>query len=199
MDALSGIGGFASFLLGLSALTSSVPEQPRIRFVSANEIPKLGDVIIKRRPWYAFLSEDPNFDDRIYSILVIGIPGTRVEFFNDTNFKDGTTSPSSDQGRYTVEISVELFAAIRTLDASSKSKPVTFPPNRVVAFEKDDSDDNDGKWHTDLSSVRFDQTWLANVAHAPQAKDPVLRCAPVAGGSAPRPRPRTARRGAARS
>jgi hypothetical protein len=174
VDALRGIGGFASFLLGLGDLLDTIPEEPRIRFIAANEIPRLGDIIIKRRPWWDFLGSDLTFDDRVYSIFVFGlpgvkdasgneiVPGTRVQFFNDTDFK---TQPSSDQGTYTIAVDNVPFVSVRTLNTDSSAKPVTLPPDAVddASFEPDTSSGNDGLWHTDLSSLRFDTNWLEEV------------------------------------
>jgi hypothetical protein len=163
MDALRGIGGVASFLLGLGPLIDTIPEEPRLRFVAADAINRLGDITIKRKPWWDFLGSDVTFDDRVYSIFVFGLPGTTVHFFNDTNFKTTETPDTSDQGMYVVDIGPELFVTIRTLDTSSLDRPVTLPEGHVVDFEPDESDDNDGRWHTDMSSLKFDELWLREV------------------------------------
>jgi hypothetical protein len=157
-DALRGIGGLASFFLGLGELLGTVPEQPRLRFAAADGIKRLGDITIKRRPWYNILGNDPNFDDKAYSLIVFGLPGTTVQFFNDVDFKtDGK------QGNFDIELSntapdLDFFVAIRDLDTDDDQKPETFPAGRVPRWNKDEH--GDGKWHTDMSSVRFQQEWL---------------------------------------
>ncbi len=175
VSALRGLGGFAAWVLGLDEITSSVPEQPRIRFVAANGIKKLGSIKLKKKPWYNFLGSDPNFDDEVYSLLVFGLPGTRVRFFNDTNFKG--RAEGSTQGNFTIEVGTEGFVAIRSLDTDDDSEPVTFPLDRVIEFEADPSGDD--VWHTDMSSVRFEGTWLetvrAEVANPPLP--PTMTCA----------------------
>jgi hypothetical protein len=182
VDALRGIGGVATFLLGLDDLVDAVPEQPRLRFAAEDEIPELGRYVIKRRPWYAFLSDDTTFDDRVYSLLVFGIPGTRVEFYNDEFFK---RAPATRQGTFTLDLGLECFAAIRTLDTDSRTNaPITFPPSRVDPsnFEPDTSSANDGVWHTDMSSLRFDQMWLRiaeQEAQNPLERPPLLCQPPV--------------------
>ena len=160
LDTVRSLGGIATFLLGLGDLLDTIPEQPRVRFAAVNRITDLEDYVIKRRPWWKILGDDPDFDDRIYSLLVVGLTGTRVEFFNDEDFKH---KPQSKQGRFTLEVGLEGFVAIRTLDTDSTANPpVTLPPNRVdmTTFEPDTSSNNDGVWHTDMTSLRFDRAWL---------------------------------------
>lgn len=179
VSALRGLGGLAAFFLGLDELLGTVPDQPRLRFAAANEISKLGDIKIKRRPWYAILSSDPNFDDKVYSVLIFGLPGTTVQFFNDTKFK---MRPTSTQGNYDIQLrssppDLDFFVAVRTLDTDDDVAPETFPPNRVTRFEGDPSGDD--KWHTDMSSVRFHkEDWLDHIAeeigNPPQP--PLLNC-----------------------
>lgn len=197
VSALRGIGGLASFLLGLDELLETVPEQPRIRFVSGfaaesddtpppankNGIPRLKNIRIKRRPWYQFLGSDPNFDDRVRSLLVFGLPGTKVQFFNDIRFKSGT---ATNQGNFDVQLRNELqkvppeldfFVSIRTLDTKDDEEPVTFPANRVSRLQRD-TKGGDQLWHTDMSSIRFHPDWLASVdAEIASPPDPPeLRC-----------------------
>ena len=190
VGALRSIGGMAAFLLGIDDLLDAVPEQPRLRFAAEDEISDLENYKIKRRPWYAILSDDPDFDDRVYSVLVFGLPGTRVEFYNDEDFK---RLPQTKQGTYTVEVGVECFVSIRTLDTDSRSNPpITFPPNRIDLsnFEPDDSSSNDGVWHTDMTSLRFDQAWLRIAAAEEQ--DPLPRPPLICQSPGPKPEGRPA-------
>lgn len=167
VSALRSLGGLVSFFLGLDEILGAVPDQPRLRFVAARTlttgqgVPKLGDVKIKRRPWYAILSSDPTFDDVAFSLIVFGPPGLTVQFFNDTNFKG--TAQGSNQGNFDIHLrdnltEKDLFASIRTLDTDDDVAPETFPPNLVSRFEADPNGDD--RWHTDMSSVRFEQGWL---------------------------------------
>lgn len=181
MDALRGIGGIATWFLGLDDLLDAVPEQPRLRFAAEDRISDLEDYVIKRRPWWAILSDDLTFDDRVYSLMVFGLPGTRVEFYNDEDFKH---QAQSDQGRFIVEVGLEGFVAIRTLDSDSRANPPnTFPSNRIDmnTFEPDTSSTNDGVWHTDMTSLRFDQAWLRIVRgeEANPTTRPALICPPL--------------------
>jgi hypothetical protein len=171
VSALRSIGGLASFFLGLDELLGTVPEQPRLRFAAADEIRKLGDIKIKRRPWYQFLGEDPNWDDRAFSLIVFGLPGTRVEFFNDTSF-----DLSDNQGSFEIQLLnqplavpplLDFFVAVRTLDTDDDVEPETLPPHsaaapRVPGFTPDLHGDD--LWHTDMSSVRFHKDFLGMVA-----------------------------------
>lgn len=183
LDSLRSIASIATFLLGLSEVIA-LSEQPRLRFVSANGVPKLGEIKIKHKPWYNFFGDDPNFDDATNSLLVFGVPGTKVTFFNDTFFKH---APQSNQGYYTVELFdlnhltqhpdpnsplPDFFVAIRSyptkaevqLDSNlsdHKSPPPTAPAGRILDWSKDGGDD---LWYTDMSSVRFHQDFLDAVS-----------------------------------
>jgi hypothetical protein len=150
MDALRDIGGVASFLLGLGPLLGAIPEEPRIRFAASDGVKEFSQITIKRRPWYDFLGSDPSFDDLPRSVLVVGVPGTRVEFFIDTFFK-------TDQGMFGLEVGPELVVAIRSLaDLDPTVQPDTFPPQHVYEFALPVA------WNR-LSSLRFDGDWLGNV------------------------------------
>ncbi|MBV8758864.1 MAG: hypothetical protein JO257_16365 [Deltaproteobacteria bacterium] len=161
LDAVRGIGGVAAWLLGIDELLDAIPDQPRVRFKATNQIPRLGDVVIK--PGVVFSLGETTFDDQTHSIAVLGLPGTQVNFFNDTDFKH------TDQGMYVVGIGAAPFVAIRDLeDGDSKSEPPrTMPPGVIATFEPDTTDD-DHDWEDSLSSVQFDPDWLSFVAE--QAK-----------------------------
>lgn len=193
VSALRGIGGMASFFLGLDELIGTVPDHPRIRFAAADGIPRLGKIKIKRRPWYHLLGEDPNWDDRAFSLIVFGLPGTKVQFFNDVDFKMGTGQGNFDIALFNTLPDLDFFVAVRTLDTTDDKEPETFPPsfsakNRVPRFEKDTG--GDGVWHTDMSSVRFHQDWL-NVVDA-EIKNP-LQPPPLTCRQRPVPTPRPSR------
>ena len=183
VSSLRRIGGLAGFFLGLNELLGNVPDQPRIRFVAANQIEKLGSIKIKRRPWYHFLGSDPNFDDKVYSLLVFGLPGALVHFFNDTYFK--TTNEGSKQGHFTIKVGNEFYVAVKTLNTDDDLPPVTFPSDRVVVDSNGPTPETwepdaggDGVWHTDMSSVRFEDSWLSTVGDeiAKALKPPPLEC-----------------------
>jgi hypothetical protein len=180
LGSLRSLASVAAWLLGISELVSSIPDQPRLRLVAANAVPKLGNIKIKRRPWYAVLSSDPDFDDEVRSLFVFGLPGTEVEFFNDTNFK---RKPESKQGMFSLMTHQEGWVAVRNLDTSNDARPVTFPPNPfdnsyVPQFENDET--GDSSWVADMSSVRFRNTWLAVVQREVESPPvpPVLQCGP---------------------
>jgi hypothetical protein len=173
VDTLSTVGAFAGFLLGLDCL-GALDEQPRLRFYALDTIDEFGNVKLKPRKVLGFTYGYSDFDDRVRSILVLGLPGTRVHFFND-EFQKG--SEDTDQGDYLVEVGDEMFVAIRDLDTPSDEVPVTLPPDRVVEWAKDHSTGNDGKWHTDLSSMCFDAQWLEAVAAEEEGTLPQLVCA----------------------
>lgn len=180
---LRGIGGTAAWLLGLDDLLS-LPDHPRVRFVATDGINELGSVRLKRRPWYQFWAGDVTFDDRVWSLFVFGIPGTRVDFFNDEFFKGGT---ASTQGNFGIQLqTTDTFVAIRTLDTDDDVAPVTFPPGRAIFNPDTDRDQHgDDLWHTDMSSVKFASSVVEAGRITPDP--PVLQCAPRK--RRPRPRP----------
>lgn len=155
LDGLRSIGGIASFLLPLGDIVS-IPEQPRFRFSASDAIARFHDITLKPKKFFGFTYGYKHFDDRVYSIVVVGLPGTVVEFFNDVDFR-----LDQDQGFYALRVGAEGFVVVRTLDTSDEDPPVTLPPGRVSSFVPDTSSGSDGRWHTDMSSMRFAPGWLA--------------------------------------
>lgn len=183
-DSLSGLGGFLGFLLGLDL--DAIEGQPRFRFVATNRISDLEDIKLKPHKIFGFTYRYDNFDDRAFSLLVIGLPGTVIRFFNDEDFM---RSPDTTQGLFTIRIGAECFVAIRTLDTDDDVAPVTLPPDRVIDFEADQQGDD--RWHTDMTSLEFDDQWLKEVEGEPPGTLPKLDCAdaiPPVGSGHPRPR-----------
>lgn len=171
VDALSGIADFLGFFLPLGDLLS-LPEQPRLRFSVARRargadgqlhmgVPKFSRIILKPKTFFGFTYDHDTFDDKVFSILVVGLPRTRVEFFNDTEFKTQT-----GQGFFTLEVGDEHFVAVPTLDTSDDEPPVTVPAGRVLPLDGvtgTPDTGGDGLWHTDMSSIAFDDDWLVDV------------------------------------
>lgn len=96
-------------------------------------------------------------------MFVFGVPGTEVEFYNDTNFK---RRPASNQGMFSLRTNIEGWVAVRNLDTSNDARPLTFPRNPsdnryVPQFENDST--GDASWVANMSSVRFLPTWLRDV------------------------------------
>jgi hypothetical protein len=176
LSKLRGIARLAGFFLGLDEALGSLPQQPRLRLTAKNRIDHLGNYTIKRRPWWNPLAGDRTFDDTVNSILVLGAPGTEVEFFNDKNCK---RSPDTDQGDYVVRLNAaatngtppDVYVAIRTLYTSNDVAPPTTPPGRIVSFNPDDTGDDE--WHTDLTSLRFKKSFLDSVAREMKEPPPV--------------------------
>jgi hypothetical protein len=196
LDAVRGLAGIATWLVGLDALLSSVPEQPRVRFVVAHQVNGIGfleRIKLGKRPWYDFLGDDPNANDAISSLIVLGLPATgasnlirpRVECFNAISYQP------VPEGFYVIEVDPPGsplpptgYAMIRYLDTGFGEKPTTFPPGRIVDFHadlSDDDDDDDSTWDNRMSSVRFADSYIDEVnrdIHAP-VRLPILRCLPV--------------------
>jgi hypothetical protein len=179
LDAVRGVGGVAAWLLGIDELIDAIPDQPRVRFKAANQISRLGDITIK--PGVIFNIGETTFDDKTHSIAVFGLPGTEVNFFNDTSFK---RLPQTHQGMYVVQLGATPFVAIRDLDDgdSRTEPPRTMPPGVIQVFEPDTTDD-DHDWEDSLSSVQFDPDWLGFVDE--QSKRGAVD--PPAGGCIDRP------------
>lgn len=171
MSTLRSVGGLAGFFLGLDDALGSIPEQPRFRLVTARPdehhtpaegegIPALDEIVVKRKPWYSVLGEHDHFDDSAHSLLVLGPPGTKVQFFNNEFY-------NTDQGSFTVELGGnDFFVAIRNLNVSSDRAPVTFPKDKANTF-----DANSGSRWRHMSSVLFKSDWID--AMALDAKNPL--------------------------
>jgi hypothetical protein len=177
LDSLRSIAGIAGFLLGLSEITD-LTEHPRLRFVAANEIPNLGEILLKRKPWYDILGDDETFNDKTSSLFVFGLPGTTVNFYNNSKF-------NKDSGYYQIRLktSVDLqatpdplsplpdfFVAIRSFYTKTEVEvhpelkdawPETFPLNRIN--DEYDDPNSDNVWDNRLSSVKFDLSWFKDV------------------------------------
>jgi hypothetical protein len=194
LDSVRSLAGIATWLVGLDALVASIPEQPRVRFVvahQANGIGFLDRITLGRRPWYDFLGDDPRANDRISSLIVLGLPATgvsntirpRVECYNAISYQ---TVP---EGYYIIEVDPPGsplpptgYAMIRYLDSPVAAAPTTFPPGRLVEwlqdFKAEEDDDDDKLWHHKLSSVRFADSYIEEVnrdINAP-VRIPILRC-----------------------
>lgn len=170
LEALGSIASIAGFLLGVREL-SSLTDHPKLRFINADRIAKLSAIRLKRKPWYDFFGSDETFNDQTSSLLIFGLPGTRVHFYNAYDFK-------KTHGYYKIKLKdvVELtpaelqvtplpdhFVAIRDFVIDSvTSPPKTFPANRIVETEDDPNADN--QWDNVLSSVEFDRTWLSEIS-----------------------------------
>ncbi len=173
VSALRGLGGLAAFFLGLDELLGTVPDQPRLRFattrVDPNKteegegIPHLSEIKIKKRPWYNLLGDDPAFDDVVSSLIVFGLPGTKVQFFDHTHF-------DSTDGSFDIELlEKDFFVAVRTLDTDDEFEPETFPPDRVPP---DFVPSDEGSWDNSMDSLRFHKAWLKGVAK--EIKSPLV-------------------------
>jgi hypothetical protein len=174
---LRSIGGLASFFLGIDDILETVPKQPRFRLAAARKddisnpskgqgVPKLGDIKLKQKPWYDLLGSDPNFDDKVTSLIVFGAPGTMVSFFDDTNYR--TAAEHNGQGNFDIRLKdtlpdIDFYVAIRTLDTSDAVAPETFPPGRVTGFEANTHSPTDHRWLTDMSSVLFPRAWTGKI------------------------------------
>jgi hypothetical protein len=167
LDAVRDLAGVAGFLLPVGDLLD-IPQQPRFRFAAQNAIHRFDGIKLKPKQFFGFTYGYEDFDDRVYSIVVIGLPGTTVEFFNDVDYR-----LDRHQGSFTVRVGAEGFVVIRTLDSDDDLAPVTMPANRVVSFTADTGGDD--LWHTDMSSMRFAPGWLETVRPGPTGP-PNLTC-----------------------
>lgn len=188
LDSLSTIASIAGFLLGLREITS-LTDHPRLRFVAANGIPNLDEILLKRKPWYDLLGDDETFNDKTSSLFVFGLPGTRVLFYNRYKFQknDGffeiklkdTVDLTPDE--LALSPLPDLFVSIRSFPtpteremnpALNDASPDTFPAGRIV--DEDDDPNSDNVWDNILSSVQFnDDEWLQKVV-SPDIQNPQI-------------------------
>lgn len=173
LDGVRSIASVAAWLLGIDELVNAIPDQPRVRFKAANLIRKFSDIEVK--PGVIFNIGSTNFDDQAQSLMVFGLPGTKVWFYNDTYLR---IPPATNQGHYAIDLVATPFVAIRDLedgDASSEP-PHTMPPNSstlpIIFSWAPDKSDSDKDWEQSMSSFKFDDEWLAIVEDAPATDDP---------------------------
>jgi hypothetical protein len=174
LDSLQTLAGIAGFILGLREITSLL-DHPRLRFIASDGIPHLGEIILKRKPWYDVFGEDENFEDRTSSLFIFGIPGTQVGFYNFRTFnEDGAFYEITLRNSVTVGtppydfLSLpDYFVAIRSFATAAErdmdpnrntSPPVTFPAGRIT--RQWDEPDEENVWDDMIGSVRFIPDWL---------------------------------------
>lgn len=151
VSALKNLRGFATMALGLDALLSSVPDQPRIRFVAADRIDYFTSIVLRRGRYVLGIKLKPKktFNNRASSVLVFGLPGTRVRFYNDKNQQPGL-------GSFTLQVTAAFVAAVRTLHTPRTAPPEALPPASLVHHVLPPESGVNKKWHNALSSLRFE-------------------------------------------
>lgn len=203
LDKLRGIGKLAGFLLGIGNVLGAIPQTPRLRLTATNRIDHLGAYVIKPRPWYDFLGSDDTFDDRVNSLFVLGAPGTRVHFFNDEKCE------LTAQGGFTIALNTvatldgdlpDAFVAVPSFYVSNDAAPPTMPPGRS-SLDRADTTGDGNQWDTDLTSLRFADTFINTVGGELAAKRPPfpdLPCTPLSDPKPPEPLPPRGRSGSGR-
>lgn len=150
LDDLRGVVELASFLAGLNALSSLLPDQPHVQLRVAdasNSYNNFNDVTLIQKAWW---QNDTEAEDELSSLVFVGAPpqsvssaqrrgGARVQLFNARHRKTG-------EGHLTLEIGgLEMHAIIRDLHPKT---PVTVPASTKVAAVK-------GGFGDKLSSLHF--------------------------------------------
>jgi hypothetical protein len=156
---LKRLRGFATLLLGLDTLVSSVPDQPRIRFAAADGVPNFKKVTIKRSRYLLGIriKKKVTFNNMASSLLVFGLPGTRVGFYNDKDFNTAL-------GSFEVEIKGAFVAAVRNLDTDPTQPPEVLPAGSLIDHHLPvPGSGANAKWHNALSSAKFGDTWPESV------------------------------------
>ena len=183
LDALSGLSSIAFWLLGLGDLLDALPKQPRVQLAQRNEIGDFEPYQIRSHPPLPdFISDD--WDDATRSLIMVGVSGTRGQFYNDDHFH--TSGDLGVQGYYDLIVpaaSVSLTPNASTtrglwvmipdlggIDAST-TYPNTVPGGCLVAGHLDEYG-SDNTWNASISSVRFESNWLDGVATQVNAVNP---------------------------
>lgn len=146
---LTGFARFASFLLGLRDLTAALSAQPHVQFRAQNGITNMNDITLIQR---GIFSNDTEAEDELSSLIFVGPPGRRAEFFVAKHFRDGEGRFDLTVARRVVEggeqIGLELFTAIRSLHSAN---PATVPTGQELEIVRA----RGGGFGDELSSVRF--------------------------------------------
>jgi hypothetical protein len=140
-SALQAIGTLLSlFPLGAATgtITAPISNAAHTSIVVQDDIANLNDQTLIQREWF---ENDTEAEDEISSLILVGVPGTRVRLFNARNF-------GTNEGVLEVTTGPEGYVLIRNLDSAS---PATEPPGRATPV-------NPSPWNTfrdTFSSVRF--------------------------------------------
>jgi len=139
--ALQAIGTLLSlFPLGAAAgtITAPISNATYTSIAVQDDIANLNDWTLIQREWF---ENDTEAEDEISSLILVGVPGTRVRLYNARDF-------GSNEGVLEVTTGPEGYVLIRNLDAAD---PATEPAGRANVV-------NPSSWNTfrdTFSSVRF--------------------------------------------
>lgn len=140
-NALRAVGSLLSLLpLGgaMSSITNPISNATHAHLAVQDDIANLNDWTLVQRDWY---ENDTEAEDEISSLILVGVPGTRVRLYNARNFGAG-------EGVLEVTTGPEGYVLIRDLGPAS---PTTEPAGRAAVV-------NPSSWNTfrdTFSSVRF--------------------------------------------
>lgn len=139
---------FSSLVSGLTFLTNELSAQlPRIAFRTAERISNLNNIDLIKR---GFLKNDIEAEDELSSLIFLGVPGSRAQFFTDRSFKGGQfdlTIGKNNAGGINQE---QLFTFIEDLHTNT---PLSQPLGGEIEIVKSASTFGDK-----LSSIQFDGT-----------------------------------------
>ncbi|MFA8330371.1 hypothetical protein [Burkholderia ubonensis] len=197
----------AASLLGIDLLGNALSSQPAARIVSATpvdegvEFPQgvrnFQDIVYYSQPsriwWIRIGDENVTFNDVAQSAILIGMPGTRVVFFNDADYVadsgawaisiadlglEAVTSPDPSTYR---PLNILPFVIVRDFGLSAPDStaftranpnyeyalPDTLPPNRAEKVTAN------GFLGQNMSSVAFDQLGTPPTCEPPQSEAPI--------------------------
>jgi hypothetical protein len=144
VSSLTGVPEFASFLLGLTLLSTALAAQPHIQFRVADQINNLNDITLISRPWY---ENDTEAEDELSSMIFIGPSEKRIECFNGRD-------TGSSEGQFNLSIGNKFHAFIKDFDGKgpvsgpdgTEIQIVTTPPGGLFSPDK---------FNDELSSIKF--------------------------------------------
>lgn len=135
--------GLAAFLAGLNILRQALTAQPMLRAFHGTEIDDLDNIHMRVDTRFGsdFLKRDLRPNDRVSSLIFLGVPGKKVTCFADTD-------QDPDDGAFEVHLGTEMIAVVPTL----RLKQAPHPAVTVI----DNTDSGNNNFDDSLSSLRFD-------------------------------------------
>ena len=141
LSTLHSFVSIAGFLTGLGELVDALPAQPSVQFRAADSISDLEDVVFESH-WYG----DYDADEEISSVILLGVPNSTFEIFNEDDFDDG-------DGKITLTTGAQMWAALTSFSFhdQNEANDVAKPDMSVVSISKRIGDD----YNDEAESVRF--------------------------------------------
>jgi len=136
----------AAFLARLTVLRHALSAQPMLRIVHFDEIDKLNNVHMRVETRFGvdFANPDMRADNRVSSLIFIGIPGRKVTCFVDTGQSPG-------DGAFQITLGNEMIVLLPSLNLNADAL-AEHPEVEVI----DNTNNGLNNFDDSLSSIRFE-------------------------------------------